>query len=186
MSYITSTRLFLPRILSPTKCVQKIQQYEPHSYVLCSSGSISSSVNSLLCWACPHWSLLSVSYHLETATTLALISSNHLLDIIVQGLFLRSYLSHDHLNQPPPVIDRRYIFIEQAGCIPSISPSLFPLVAVLVWPLLFSVASLAYLGATFFEICAQGTHLTIYQALPFTLSGHKGRDGDSPQHRPKQ
>jgi len=44
------------------------------------------------------------------------------------------------------VQDRRYIFIEQAGCIPSISPSLFPLVAVLIWPVLFNVASLAYLG----------------------------------------
>ena len=49
-------------------------------------------------------------------------------------------------NQPSPFTDRRYTYIEQAGCIPSISPSLFPLVGVLIWPLLFNVASLAYLG----------------------------------------
>lgn len=66
------------------------------------------------------------------------------------------YLLHDHSNQSFSLVDRRYMFIEQAGCIPSISPSLFPSVAVLVWPLLFNVASLAYLGAAFFfDICMQ-------------------------------
>ena len=119
--------------------------------MLCSSDYISSFANSLLCWACLHWSLLSVSHRLETTPTLVLISSDHLPDTVVQGLFLRSYLPHDHSNQLPPFIDRRYIFIEQVGCIPSISPSLFPLIAVLIWPLLFSVASLAYLGAIFFR-----------------------------------
>ena len=63
------------------------------------------------------------------------------------------YSSHDHSNQISSLVDRRYMFIEQAGCIPSISPSLFPSVAVLVWPLLFNVASLAYLGAAFFGVC---------------------------------
>jgi len=61
------------------------------------------------------------------------------------------YTSRRRLNQPPPFIDRRYILIEQAGCIPSILPSLFPLAAVLIWPLLFNVASLAYLGIHFSE-----------------------------------
>jgi len=56
------------------------------------------------------------------------------------------YPSRHRSSQPTPPIDRRYILIEQAGCIPSISPSLFPLVGVLIWPLLFNVASLAYLG----------------------------------------
>lgn len=50
------------------------------------------------------------------------------------------------------VQDRRYIFIEQAGCIPSISPSLFPLIAVLIWPLLFNIASLAYLGLVIYSV----------------------------------
>lgn len=64
---------------------------------------------------------------------------------------MRSRASHDRPDPLPFLIDRRYIFVEQAGCIPSISPSLFPLIAVLVWPLLFNLASLAYLGILFFE-----------------------------------
>lgn len=68
------------------------------------------------------------------------------LDIIVQGQFLRHNTHHLVFERPPPFADRRYIFIEQVGCIPSISPSLFPLVGVLIWPLLFNVASLVYLG----------------------------------------
>lgn len=70
------------------------------------------------------------------------------LDIIVQGQFLSSCVLYDHPN-PLISIDRRYIFIEQAGCIPSISLSLFPLISILVWPALFGVASLAYLGIFF-------------------------------------
>lgn len=79
---------------------------------------------------------------------LELMYLNHLSDIIVQGLFLRSQAPVTTQTNNPSA-DRRYIFVEQAGCVPSIPPSLFPLIAVLIWPLLFDLASLAYLGILF-------------------------------------
>ncbi|KAF9778694.1 GPCR fungal pheromone mating factor [Thelephora terrestris] len=68
------------------------------------------------------------------------------------------------------VQDRRYIFIEQAGCIPSISPSLFPLIAVLIWPLLFNLASLAYLGLVTYSIWAPRGEPRTSPASPETLT----------------
>ncbi|KAF9651327.1 STE3-domain-containing protein [Thelephora ganbajun] len=68
------------------------------------------------------------------------------------------------------VQDRRYIFIEQAGCIPSISLSLFPLVAVLIWPLLFNVASLAYLGLVIHLIWAPRRNEGVALMSPETMT----------------
>jgi len=68
------------------------------------------------------------------------------------------------------VQDRRYIFVQQAGCIPSISFSLFPLISVLIWPLFFNIASLAYLGLVIYSIWVPRRERRVTPPPPETMT----------------